>query len=107
MMEKFSRSWILVKASAAGLRSDRELLLFPVISGLLTLVVTATFLVPVFALRVFDGGFGVGAAIVGFLFYFCQYSVIVFCNCALVGAAMIRLEGGDPTLRDGFDAALA
>ena len=32
-------------------------------------------------------------------------SVIIFFNCALVGAAMIRLEGGDPTLRDGFDAA--
>ena len=27
-----------------------------------------------------------------FLFYFCQYSVIVFFNCALVGAAMIRLR---------------
>ena len=41
----------------------------------------------------------------GFLFYFCQYSVIIFFNCARVGAAMIRLDGGDPTLRDGFDAA--
>jgi len=40
-----------------------------------------------------------------FLFYFCQYSVIIFCNCALVGAAMIRLDGGNPTLADGFNAA--
>jgi hypothetical protein len=31
--------------------------------------------------------------------------VIIFFNCALVGAAMIRLDGGDPTLRDGFAAA--
>lgn len=107
MLEKFSRSWALVKASAQVLRSDRELLLFPLISGAATLLVLATFLLPMLALRVFDGGFGIGAAITGFLFYFCQYSVIVFCNCALVGAAMIRLEGGDPTLRDGFDAALA
>ncbi len=107
MLEKFSRSWALVQASAKVLRSDRELLLFPVISGAATLLVLATFLLPMLALRVFDGGFGIGAAILGFLFYFCQYSVIVFFNCALVGAAMIRLEGGDPTLRDGFDAALA
>ncbi|WP_246191720.1 DUF6159 family protein [Pseudoxanthomonas gei] len=105
MFERFSRSWELVKASANVLRSDRELLLFPLISGLCTLVVMATFLVPVFALRIFENGIGIGGAVVGFLFYFCQYSVIIFFNCALVAAAMIRLDGGDPTLRDGFDAA--
>jgi hypothetical protein len=58
-----------------------------------------------FALRIFENGFGIGGALLGFLFYFCQYGVIVFFNCALVGAAMIRLDGGDPTLRDGLDAA--
>ena len=105
MFEKFSRSWELVKASAGVLRSDKELMLVPLISGAATLVVMATFLIPVFALRIFESGIGVGGAVLGFLFYFCQYSVIIFFNCALVGAAMIRLDGGDPTLRDGFDAA--
>ncbi len=105
MFEKFSRSWELVKASAGVLRSDKELMLFPAISSLATLVVLATFLIPVFALRLFENGMGVGGAVIGFLFYFCQYSVIIFFNCALVGAAMIRLDGGNPTLRDGFDAA--
>ena len=105
MFESLSRSWSLVKASASVLRSDRELMLFPALSGLATLVVLATFLVPALALRIFDGGFNVVGAIAGFLFYFCQYSVIIFFNCALVGAAMIRLDGGDPTLADGFAAA--
>jgi hypothetical protein len=105
MFDKLSRSWELVKASASVLRSDKELMLFPVLSGLATLVVLATFLVPMFALRIFEHGFSVGGALFGFLFYFCQYSVIIFFNCALVGAAMIRLDGGDPTLADGFQAA--
>jgi hypothetical protein len=105
MFDKFARSWELVKASAEVLRSDKELLLFPLISGTATLVVLATFMIPVFALRIFDSGFGIGSALVGFAFYFCQYSVIIFFNCALVGAAMIRLDGGDPTLRDGLDVA--
>ena len=105
MFEKFSRSWDLVKASAAVLRSDKELMLFPILSGAATLVVLATFLLPMFALRIFADGFGVGGAMFGFLFYFCQYTVIIFFNCALVGAAMIRLDGGDPTLRDGLAAA--
>ena len=107
MFDKISRSWDLVKASASVLRSDKELMLFPVISGLATLVVLATFLVPMFALRIFADGFGVGGAVFGFLFYFVQYSVMIFFNCALVGAAMIRLDGGDPTLADGFNAAKA
>ncbi len=105
MFEKFSRSWQLVKASAAVLRSDKELMLFPLISGVATLVVLATFLIPMFALRIFENGMGAGGAVFGFLFYFCQYSVIIFFNCALVGAAMIRMDGGDPTLADGFNAA--
>ena len=105
MFDKVSRSWEMVKASAAVLRSDRELMLFPILSGLATLAVLATFLVPALALRVFSGGFGIGAVIGGFVFYFCTYSVMIFFNCALVGAAMIRLDGGDPTLADGFAAA--
>lgn len=105
MFDRFSRSWELVKASAAVLRSDKELMLFPVISTIATVLVLATFAVPTFAWRVFDGGFGAAAMAWVFLFYFCQYSVIIFFNCALVGAAMIRLEGGDPTLRNGLDVA--
>ena len=41
MLDKISRSWTLVKASAAVLRSDKELLLFPVISSIATLLVAA------------------------------------------------------------------
>ena len=45
--------------------------------------------------------------IVLFLYYVAQYFVIIFANSALVGAAMIRLRGGDPTLGDGFRIALS
>jgi hypothetical protein len=105
MFEKFARSWTLVKASAAVLRSDKELLLFPMLSGLAALLITATFILPMFALRLFEHGLGVAGALWGFLFYFCLYSVAFFFNAALVSAAIIRLEGGDPTLADGFNAA--
>lgn len=107
MFEKFSRSWGLVKASASVLRADKELMLFPILSSLATLLVMATFVLPVFALKLFDNGFNVVGAVLGFAFYFCQYSVIVFFNSALVAAATIRLEGGDPTFSDGIRAAKA
>jgi hypothetical protein len=106
MFDRLARSWTLVKASAAVLRSDKELLLFPVISAVATLLVAASFAVPVFGLRLFEGGeIGPLGAVVGFLFYLCQYFVIFFFNTALVGAALIRLEGGDPTVADGLRIA--
>ena len=105
MFDKFSRSWEMVKASAAVLRSDRELMLFPVLSGLATLLVMATFALPTLALRLFADGMSLGGALLGFAFYFCTYSVMIFFNSALVGAAMIRLEGGDPSLSDGLRVA--
>lgn len=77
MFDRISRSWTLVKASAAVLRSDKELLLFPVISAFATLLVLATFMVPVLGLKLFEGDtIGPLGAVVGFLFYLCQYFVL-------------------------------
>ncbi|WP_397573809.1 DUF6159 family protein [Silanimonas sp.] len=105
MFEKFARSWSLVKASAAVLRADKELLWFPVISSIAAMLVAATFLVPSFLSGLFDGGAGPISIVVGFLFYVTQFTVIFFFNSALVGAALIRLEGGDPTVADGLRIA--
>lgn len=105
MFEKVSRSWELARASASVLRADKALMLFPVLSSLATLLVLATFALPIFAFKLFDHGFNAVGAVLGFLFYFCQYAVIVFFNSALVGAASIRLEGGDPTFSDGMRIA--
>ena len=105
MFAKFSRSWELVKASAGVLRSDKELLVFPVISGIAALFVLASFVIPIVSLKLFEGGTGPLGYVIGFLFYLCQYFVIFFFNSALVGAAMIRLNGGDPTVADGLRIA--
>jgi hypothetical protein len=112
MFERLSRSWELVKASASVLRQDKELLLFPLISlGALT-VVLAAFALPAIGLGALDrlsqgAGDRISAAtyVVAFLFYFCQYFVIFFFNAALVGAAMMRMDGDNPTFGDGMRIA--
>jgi len=109
MFERFDRSWRLAKASAAVLRQDKELVLFPLISlGALVLVLLC-FAAPVIGLGVLDGLHGGRISAlhyaIAFLFYFCQYFVIFFFNAALVGAAMVRLEGGTPTLAGGLHIA--
>ncbi len=112
MFDRLSRSWSLVKASAAVLMKDKELLLFPALSLVALVVVAASFALPVLGLGALDGlsrgsnkAISAGVYVVAFLFYFSQYFVIAFFNTALVGAAMIRLEGGDPTLGDGLRIA--
>src|SRR6201991_4880636 len=114
-MGKFARSWALMKASANVLRQDKELMLFPLLAGLASLVVIATFAWPVFTLFSHHQADFEGQRqhvsplfmLVSFLFYFVQYSVVIFFNVALASAAMIRLDGGDPTLRDGLRTAMS
>lgn len=111
MFTRIANSWELVKASAAVLRADKELILFPIVSSIGVLIVTATFAVPMLLAGIFDtllaGESRVFGVVVAFLFYVVQYLVIFFANSALVGAAMIRLRGGDPTVGDGFRIAFS
>lgn len=109
MFERLARSWELVKASYAVLRADKELIIFPIVSLLGTIAVMIVFAVPMALAgsfgRVADNNTGIFEYVVVFLFYIVMYTVIIFSNAALVGAALIRLRGGDPTLADGFRIA--
>ena len=111
MFARLSRSWGLVKASASVLRQDKELLLFPLMSAGAMVLLLAAFAAPIIGLGALDGipkdpdALTAMHYAVAFAFYFCQYFVIFFFNSALVGAALIRLEGRDPTFGDGMRIA--
>src|SRR5437899_2918095 len=118
-MGKFSRSWQLVKQSFAILRSDKQLMLFPVFSAVSCFIVTAVIatggaflLLPARAAALAAGepfypnqspAFLIGM----FTLYVANYFVIVFFNVALVGVANSRLMGGNWTFRDGIELAWA
>lgn len=110
MSKRLSNSWELVKASWRVLLADKELMIFPLIAFFASILVLITFAVPTVLAGVLDsavtnGEVGVFSYVVAFLFYAVMYFVTIFFNTALVGAAMIRLEGGDPTVRDGLRIA--
>jgi len=116
-MGKFSRSWELVKQSFTILRSDKQLMLFPVLSAVSCFVVTAVIatggaflLLPARAAAIAAGErfnpnqspmFLLGM----FTLYVVNYFVIVFFNVALVGVANSRLMGGSWTFKDGLELA--
>lgn len=113
MAGKFSRSWALMKASAAVLQSDKSLLIFPLLSAACTLLVAASFLLPV-VLMMFGGEhagqdfhqrMSAGSYLLMFAFYLVQYFVIIFFQTALTGAALMHLRGEPTSVSAGFALA--
>lgn len=111
MFQRWQRSWELTKQSAAVLAKDKVLMLFPLLSGIASILVIASFVAPIFAtgawkslqhqhqLTPTEYGYL-------FLFYFCSYFVTIFFNCALMASANMALAGGRATLRDGIGIAM-
>jgi Family of unknown function (DUF6159) len=106
-MERIRRGFRLLRGSWDVLRSDKELLVLPVLSFLAIAVATAAIGAVAWA-----GGLGseresvtpVDYVYLG-IFYFVAYFIGIFFNAAVVGAATIRLQGGDPTVGDGLRLA--
>ena len=117
MFDRISNGFSLARSSWAVLAKDKHLIWFPIISGFLFLVVLASFAVPLVTL-VDWAGFQryleannnkppVWVYAVAFGFYLCTYFVIIFCNSALIACALMRFNGQEPKLSDGFRMAMA
>ena len=104
-MGKISRGWALTKLSFNVIGKDKEILLFPVISGIALIAMAASFFgVYFFAFGLENLNIYLLAAFF-IAFYFISAFVVVYFNVALVSCAMLRLEGGDPTFSYGIKMA--
>jgi hypothetical protein len=105
MFESIGRSIELFKTSWGILMADKQLLVFPVLSGIISLIVLATFVVPLV----------IGGALFGtlffyvalFAFYLVSYFVVIFFNTALISCVNARLQGRNMTIGEGISNALA
>ncbi|MDH3364388.1 MAG: DUF6159 family protein [Thermoplasmata archaeon] len=108
-MGRISRGWEMAKTSLRVIKKDKELLLFPVLSGVFTILIIGGFLGGMYLSVGWDGMYDgmTDYVFIGMLIaaYVLAYFVVVFFNAALIGCAMIRLEDGVPHLRDGFRIA--
>lgn len=117
MFDRISNGFKLARSSWAVLVKDKHLLWFPIVSGFLILLVVASFAVPLATLvdwagfeqqmKNNNGKPPVWIYPVTFAFYFCTYFVIIFCNSALISCAIMRFNGQEPRLGDGFRMAMA
>lgn len=121
----FSRSWRLFRESWSVLQADKELVTFPVLSAVWLIIASALFLAVIAIVAVANpelvGRFTEAQSATGaeqsdpvatalgililFLYYLIFYFIVNYMTTALIGAALIRFEGGDPTVRDGLRIA--
>src|SRR5205809_355118 len=105
--ERLRIGWQLTKVSLSILRREKGLIVLPFLSLLTTGVAWILFFIGIFFFAPTPTNpfgsvfFYAGLAVVYFLTFF----VSIYFNAAVMGAAMIRLNGGDPTISDGLKVA--
>lgn len=118
-MGRFERSWQLAKESAKVLMADKELIFFPILSACISFIAVIILTSILAAIGLFVPGAAdalsrtgndgntttVGGIIVLFIFYLVTSFIVTYFTSGLVGAALIRLRGGDPTFGDGIRIA--
>ena len=108
-MGSIGRGFRLAKASWGVVRSDKELLLLPLLSFLSVLLVSAVFALGAFGIGLPKQGESPSPAlyVLGFCAYVVLSFVTIFFNAAVIGTAMKRLKGEDARISDGLALARA
>jgi hypothetical protein len=114
MFSTIQRSYAIFRQSLSVLRQDTEILVFPVLSGIFSIlafagIVYGGVVTGFFQRLAASGDRSLEANVLGygalFVWYFVSWFIVLFFNVGVVACARIRLEGGDPTVGDGFRAA--
>ena len=104
---KLANGLMIAKQSFLVLKKDKEILMFPVISSIVSLLIMATFIIPIILFADTLTQNAVVLYIGIFLFYISTYFVVTFFNSGLITCVNIRLSGGNPTFSDGLKNAFA
>lgn len=109
MFQRIQRSLGLMSESAALLSRNKSLMLFPIVSGLATLLLIISFIVPVWYTGMLSNlaerQGTPGMYLLAFSFYFLSYFIQIYFNCALMAAANQAFAGGNANFADGLGIA--
>jgi hypothetical protein len=111
---RLSNGWNLSMNSFAVLKENRQLILFPVLSGLSMLLVISSFFVVLFASSGWDitsiDSIRDQGTVVNYLllfgYYVVNYFIIVFFNTALIHCTHLYFQGHRPTVGEGLRFAV-
>jgi len=105
----FRDSWTMSKACFKVLWDEKMLVVFPLVSmlatGLIMMFLLGAMVFATISANILGGSGMIVYLIFSFLYFFILYTVAIFSNVAIVGCARKKLDGGKPTLSDGWRIA--
>ena len=112
---RLSNGWNLSMNSFSVLKENRQLILFPILSGLSMLLVVSSFFIILFAASGWDilamDDLANQGTVVRYLlifgYYIVNYFIIVFFNTALIHCTHLYFQGQRPTVGDGLRFAIS
>ena len=106
----YGESWSQLgtdEKSFGVIRQDKKILLFPILSITACVILVISFFVGFFFLGFLSLSTQPWVWVTSvFLIYTILFFIVIFFNTAVTGCASIRLNGGKPTLSDGFRIAI-
>ncbi len=103
-IERLGKGWHIVLQSLRVLQADKELLVFPILQGLIIISLGALILLPVG----FSGAVTESSLIFAiFLFLVSSYFISTFFQAAIVSSASVRFSGKNPSIGEGFKRPLS
>ncbi|MGZ4810759.1 MAG: DUF6159 family protein [Thermoanaerobaculia bacterium] len=115
MFTALRRSYHIFRESLSVLAKDTELLIFPLLSGIFTILALGGmafggYITGFFQRLAASGDHSLQGNLLGyaalFVWYFVSWFIVLFFNVAIIHCARMRLDGGDPTVADGFRASM-
>lgn len=112
LFTRLSNGWTIALNSLTVLKENKQLIIFPILSGISMILVIGSFITALLAANDWDvHAFNdqnpvVNYAIV-FVYYLVNYFIIVFFNTALVHCTQLYFSGEEPTIGKGLRFALS
>jgi hypothetical protein len=111
---RVSNGWKITMSSFSVLRKNKQLIVFPILSGISLLLIMASVIVPIMAAAgwetdniAIDFNNDVVYYLYVFLFYLVNYFVVVFFNMALIHCTKLYLAGEEVTVAAGLKFSLS
>lgn len=109
MFETFSRSWEITKLSFSVIKKDKELLLFPLLAGIFSIIFFLTMLFPSiitsFMKGTGTGSYGIMEYLLIFITYLGLAFIATFFNVCVIYTTKIRFDGGNATFWESINFA--
>ncbi len=111
MFATISRSFDVAKMSFRAMRADPEMLLFPLIASILSLLTGLAFIVPSVMVAMAESAtgsmaFGIMEFLLLFVMYFALAFFSTFSQVCVVFTAATRFSGGDATFKESIQFAI-